>query len=106
MIEQESAGGRYLYNPKENAHGVLQIRQSCLDDVNAYCKTAYTLRDVHGSQALSVWAFHRYCERWKAVSLEDRARLWNGGPTLRHSAATLPYWRALQRRLGTREQGG
>jgi hypothetical protein len=46
-----------------------------------------------------------YWQRYGAVTDEQRARLWNGGPRGMSKAATLPYWRKVESKL-TKERTG
>ena len=40
-----------------------------------------------------------YWTRYGAVTDEQRARIWNGGPRGMSKAATLPYWAKVQKEL-------
>ena len=99
MIEKESGNGTRLYNPDEEAYGVLQIRRGALLDVNEYAGTNYTLQDMYSSQALSAWALYQYCKRYHASTPEWMARLWAGGPKGRYSDAAGRYWLDIQKRM-------
>lgn len=48
--------------------------------------------------------FYKYCKRYKATTLESKARLWNGGPSRR---GTDKYWekcKAAKRKLEQRKE--
>ncbi len=82
LMQVESSSGIQLYNKKEQAYGILQIRAKCLRDVNKYYKTRYTLDQCHKSPLISKWVFIHYIRMYKVNedSLEDICRFWNGGP--------------------------
>jgi len=40
-----------------------------------------------------------YWTRYKAVTDEQKARTWNGGPTGMSKAETLPYWSKVKKEL-------
>lgn len=96
----------------QKAYGILQIRQPAVDDLNrAYAKEIQkrwgkrTLRaeDFLGNPVLSVWAFERYTALYATPKLlgraptdQDRARIWNGGPSGWKRRSTLKYWQKVQ----------
>lgn len=84
---------------KHWAYGCLQIRQPCVDDVNRVYGTKYKSKDCHGNRELSVWICQKYLEIYATEKLigrkptdEDRARIWNGGPTGYKKSSTKAYW--------------
>ena len=50
-------------------------------------------------RAHSEAAMLRYWQRYEAVTDEQKARTWNGGPRGMSKAATLPYWAKVRREL-------
>lgn len=90
MIEMESEGNVNAIGDNGKAFGVLQIQQRCLDDVNRWNGTKYKAEDMLGEEGakLSRWVFAEYMRVYatekrlgRPVTNEDRARIWNGGPS-------------------------
>lgn len=99
----EAVGDTHL---KNKAYGPLQIRQPCVDDVNRILKTSYRAEDCKGNLELSVLICTTYLDKWateervgRKVTVEDMARIWNGGPNGYKKAATLQYWKDVERIL-------
>ena len=91
-------------NHKEQAYGILQIRQPALDDVNRQWGTHYRLQDFLGhpaGTALSVLAFWTYGNLYNARTPEQYARIWNGGPKGARKHKTLRYWGTVRRHMRT-----
>jgi hypothetical protein len=82
LIQVESSGGVDLYNKKEQAYGILQIRSRCLRDVNKHYGTNYTLWDCYKSPLISKWVYVHYIRMYNVNenSIEDICRFWNAGP--------------------------
>ena len=77
----EAGGNALAVNKKHGAYGPLQIRQMCLDDVNRYAATKYTLRQFVGNFSLSKWAFNTYATMYNARTDEEAVAIWHWGPT-------------------------
>jgi hypothetical protein len=102
-IEQvESGGNAFAVGDSGKAIGILQIHQCVLDDINRANGMKfrhYAMRDPH----LSRIVFYRYIELWatearigRAVTDEDMARIWNGGPDGWKKESTLVYWHKVK----------
>ena len=76
----ESSGDMSAINRRHGAYGPLQIRQMCLNDINSYAGTAYTLRQFVNNMPLSKWAFEVYATMYNAKTEIEAVRLWHGGP--------------------------
>jgi hypothetical protein len=105
MATVESGDNPNAYNARENAHGILQIRQCVLDDVNRHnwikvnISAAYyppSARDIARSY-LEYW-----CSYNQQYSFESAARTWNGGPDGWWKLSTLPYWAKVKKELEAR----
>ena len=109
LIQVESAGNdraigdRHL---KDKAYGPLQIRKPCLEDVNRRHKTKYRPEDMLGNRSLSVWVCQKYIEMYatkqrlgRNPTLEDMARIWNGGPSGWRKESTQTYWSKVRKAL-------
>jgi hypothetical protein len=101
----ESSGGKNVYNPNENAHGPLQIRQLALTDVNQRYNLNLKLKDVYCIE-ISTFVFWAYTDMYatkkrlgREPTKEDRARIWNGGPNGFRQSSTLGYWKKVQNYL-------
>jgi hypothetical protein len=98
-------GDRHM---KERAFGPLQIRQPCVDDVNQVLGTHHKAEDLLGNRSLSVLVCRTYLDRYAAKkalgrepSLEDMARIWNGGPSGWKKQSTIQYWTKVKAALAT-----
>lgn len=110
LIQVESHGNDYAIGDrkkKEMAYGCLQIRKPCIDDVNKHFNTNYQAKDCLGNRALSVWVCESYISIYatqnrlgRAPTNEDRARIWNGGPSGWKAKCTNGYWAKVQKQLG------
>jgi hypothetical protein len=114
LIEVESGGDDNAIGDKtlkHKAYGCLQIRQPVCDDVNRELGTSYKAQDMLGNRALSLKVFRTYMSIWcspaklgRAVTHEDRARVWNGGPSAwkpgnKMHTATNGYWAKVKKHL-------
>lgn len=111
LIFQESSGndhaiGDKKFVPERRAYGCLQIRKPCIDDVNRRYGTTYSAQDCLGNRELSKWVCAKYIEMYATQkrlghkpTLQDMARVWNGGPDGWRRKSTLKYWRGVSARL-------
>ena len=109
LIQVESGGNDHAIGDrgkKEMAYGCLQIRKPCIDDVNKKFGTKYEAKDCLGNRALSVWVCENYINIYatqnrlgRAPTNEDRARIWNGGPSGWKAKCTNGYWTKVQKQL-------
>ena len=95
-------------NMRNKAHGCLQVRQHCVDDVNETFGTSFRAEQCLGNRALSIWIFERYMERYATAERlgheptdEDRARIWNGGPNGWRRNGTLAYWAKVKKEMSS-----
>ncbi len=96
-------GDRHL---RQWAYGDLQVRQPCVDDVNARYGTKYRAVDCLGNPALSAEICAKYINLYatqqvlgRRPTLEDMARIWNGGPTGWKKTSTRKYWTKVKAEL-------
>lgn len=101
--DDKAVGDKHL---SQSAYGCLQIRQPCVDDVNRVYGTKYRAKDCLGNRALSVWICQKYLEIYATEKLigrkptdQDRARIWNGGPTGYKKSSTKAYWAKVKKAL-------
>ncbi len=107
LIKVESGGNDHALGDKHlanKAYGPLQIRAHCLRDVNRRAGTRFTLAQIQGNRPLSVWVCRTYLEMYatsknigRTPTLEDMARIWNGGPTGWKRKSTKGYGQRVLR---------
>ena len=100
MVESSGRTGPIL-GDGGRALGPLQIHRACWIDANiggTYSQCA--------GLAYSKRVFAAYMARYatsrrlgRAVTDQDRARIWNGGPNGYKKKATLPYWNKVRKEL-------
>lgn len=113
LIEVESHGNDQAIGDQhmENkAYGSLQIRKPCVDDVNRRFGTKYSPEDCLGNRPLSVQVCQKYLKQYatrerlgREPTLQDLARIWNGGPNGFKKQSTLGYWSRVQKALARRK---
>jgi len=111
IMQIESGGDPNAHGDKhlsEHAYGPMQIRQPVCDDVNKKYGTKFVAADLLGYTAKSLAVFWLYMSIYattaaigRAPTNEDRARIWNGGPSAWNPssklyAATTPYWNKVK----------
>lgn len=87
--------------------GGLQITSQCVEDVNRIYGTTFAPEDAYDpSQAKAIciaylthWGNELRRRERREPTLQDLARIWNGGPTGYRKPETLPYWRKVRRQL-------
>jgi hypothetical protein len=109
LIQVESNGNDHAIgdrHKKEMAYGALQIRKPCVEDVNRRFGTKFTAKDMLGNRQLSVWVCQNYLKMYatpkligREPTIEDMARIWNGGPAGWKSNATVKYWSKVKKNL-------
>ncbi len=109
LIQVESRGNDRAFgdrNKKEKAYGPLQVRQPCVDDVNRYYGTHIQAKDLLGDRAKSEWVCQEYLNLYAThkqlghePTLEDMARIWNGGPKGWKNSNTKAYWTKVSHEL-------
>lgn len=96
LIAVESSGNDLAIGDGGRAIGPLQIHKAVVIDVNRITGSNYRHQDMtNRAQARAVCeSYLRHYGRGK--SLEQQARIWNGGPTGDRKTATEAYWRKVQ----------
>jgi len=93
LIIVESDGNPNAVGDKGQAIGILQIHPICVQDVNRILgEEKYTLidrLDPIKSVEICIVYLNYY---GKDKSVEQLARIWNGGPKGFKRKSTLPYW--------------
>ena len=103
IMEQESSFQMWSYCKREDAVGVAQIRPCVLVDIKQFLgiEVNHTMcYDPYTSKL--VWLC--YTDLWIGRlgllgTLEQRARIWNGGPYGWRKLSTLNYWNSVKSKL-------
>lgn len=97
----------------QKAYGPLQIREPVCIDVNRKYGTNYKATDMLGNRPLSIDVCKKYLGIYatekaigRPVTDQDRARIWNGGPTGWKRSTTLAYWKKVSARLAAGSSEG
>jgi len=103
IIEVESNGNINAYNPKEDAVGILQIRQCMVNDVNRILtRQGSDLRytyDCRWDRNKSIEMFNIFTDYYGLTTAEEMARCWNGGPRGINNPYTIGYWNKVELEL-------
>jgi hypothetical protein len=105
LISVESSGDDKAVGDKGKAKGCLQIWEVVVIDVNRKFNTNYKHDDAFDRKKaidicrkyLSIYATEARLGR--KPTLEDYARIWNGGPNGFKKSATEKYWLKVQKAL-------
>ena len=95
----ESGNNDQAIGDQGRAIGCLQIHKAVVLDVNKFTGSHYRHQDMTNRVAARA-VCQAYLEHYgKGKTLEQQARIWNGGPTGDRKQATVAYWRRVQRNL-------
>lgn len=95
----ESSGNDQAIGDNGRAIGPLQIHRSVVLDVNRITGSNYRHSEMTNRVAARA-VCQAYLEHYgRGKSLEEQARIWNGGPTGHKKAATVSYWRRVQKAI-------
>ena len=103
LLTVESGGNDHAVGDHGRAIGALQIHAAVVADVNRIHGTRYTHAGMaRRADAVAVATLYlgTYATRerlGRPVTDEDRARIWNGGPSGWRKAATLGYAERVRR---------
>lgn len=99
LIAVESGGRDNAVGDNGRALGPLQVHRAVVQDVNAAYGTSYRWSGMT-NRADARKVCELYLQKYaKGRSLQDAARIWNGGPTGHTKTATKSYWTRVQRNL-------
>ena len=105
LAKVESNGNPRAVGDSGKALGELQIWSVVVQDVNRVHGTRYTHRDAFDpAKARDICRRYLaiYCtpkRLGRAPTMEDAARIWNGGPNGHKKAATVKYWQKVNAAL-------
>ena len=102
LIAVES-GGDDLARGQHGELGALQVRPCVVRDVNRIAGTHYRWAEMTNRWAavgvFRIYTGHYCAKLGRAVTDQDRARIWHGGPTGWKRRQTLVYWKRVQARI-------
>jgi hypothetical protein len=98
----ESEANPLKKNKKENAIGIVQIRQVMLDEYNIKTHNHLELKQMYNiERSKSVFAWH--CNKFHYSDIEGISRAWNGGPRGIKKHSTKEYYKKVMKILGNKE---
>ena len=95
----ESSGNDLAIGDQGRALGPLQIHRAVVVDVNRFTGSHYRHQDMTNRAAARAVCEAYLTHYGRGATTEQLARRWNGGPTGDRKAATLPYWRKVQKAM-------
>ena len=99
LIIVESSGNDMAIGDHGKAIGCLQIHREVVLDVNRITGSHYRHQDMTNRVAARA-VCQAYLEHYgRGKSLEEQARIWNGGPSGDRKPVTLAYWRRVQKAI-------
>ena len=102
LIAVES-NGNDLARGRHGELGALQVRPCVVADVNRLKGTHYRWAEMTNRWAavgvFRIYTGHYCAKLGRAVTDQDRARIWHGGPTGWKRRQTLVYWKRVQARI-------
>ena len=99
LIIVESSGNDLAIGDNGRALGPLQIHREVVLDVNRITGSNYRHSEMTNRVAARA-VCQAYLEHYgRGKTTEQQARIWNGGPSGDRKAATLAYWRRVQKNL-------
>lgn len=110
LIHVESSGNNVAIGDGGKAYGCLQIHPAVVKDVNRIYGAGLKHTDMF-DRDLSVAVCRKYLEYYgstlpRTATLEDYARIWNGGPNGWRSPRTKAYWKKVQHAMQTLPPSG
>ena len=99
LIIVESSNNDLAVGDQGRAIGCLQIHRAVVLDVNRITGSHYKHSEMTNRVAARA-VCQAYLEHYgRGKSLEEQARIWNGGPTGDRKPVTLAYWRRVQKAI-------
>lgn len=100
MVESSGRTGKNIIGDNGKAIGPLQIHKVCWIDALQYDKSIKgSYQDCHDLK-YAKRVFNAYIKRYgKGKTIEQKARIWNGGPKGYKKRATVKYWLKVKKHL-------
>ena len=85
---------------EDNSYGIVQIRQSRLDDYFRQTGIRYSVTDMFDPmKAKEVFMF--YASKYQPSDIESISSSWNGGPNWREKKSTIEYFLKVKSKIAT-----
>jgi len=95
----ESSNNDLAIGDQGRAIGCLQIHKAVVVDVNRFTGSHYRW-EAMTNRATARAVCQAYLEHYgRGKSMEQQARIWNGGPTGDRKTATVAYWHRVQKAI-------
>jgi len=108
IIAVESSGNDLAVGDNGDAYGCLQIHACYVQDASEYAKEEWNHLDAFDRDT-SIEIFIAYMSRYatedrlgRPVTIEDIARIHNGGPNGYKKDSTIKYWKKVEAELISR----
>jgi len=93
----ESGGDDYAVGDGGRSRGPAQCGKLAWQDAIEWGGVDWDYDTFVWSREHCRWIFEWYCQRWGAVTAEEKARCWNNGPRWRRKyVKTDGYWRRVR----------
>ena len=110
VMRVDSSGNDNAVGDNGASHGPLQIQKACVIDANEWRKARGLSQfrfpqdcyDRQKAEQIMLSYLHRYATEnrlGKRPTIEDYARIWNGGPNGYKIQATVKYWNKVKKEL-------
>ena len=106
MILVESSAREDVTADGGQAHGCLQIHKICVEDVNRIMNEDRYVHEDAFDVVKSIEMMRIYICHWctedrigRPVTLQDAARIWNGGARGYEKPSTVEYWERVEHKL-------
>ena len=80
------------------SYGIVQVRESRLDDYYRRTGIRYTTDDMF-DPVKARRVFMHYASDYNPYQIMEISRAWNGGPDWRNKKSTKGYWKLIQKQL-------
>ena len=94
VCQVESQNNPHHYNKKENAVGIVQIRQIMLDQYNKEARKSLSLKQMYEIER-SKSVFMHHAQKYRPDQIEKIVRVWNGGPNGIKKHSTKAYYQKI-----------
>ena len=106
----ESGGDPNAIGDNGKAFGIAQIHREVVDDWNKYHRLYWNMPEYRHidcfnpdtSKEIFFWYIKRYCNGLRLghePTMEDAARIWNGGPNGFRKSTTIKYWKKIKKEV-------
>ena len=106
-LDPSHTANPYVVGDNGYAYGLMQIHKAVILDVNNHYDTSYSHKDAFDPE-LAREIFDKYIRLYateerlgRVPTLEDVARIWNGGPNGWKKDSSLKYWLGYWKVEGT-----